>query len=257
MPATELALLEAAARAAGAIALRHFATGVSASEKPDGSGPVTEADIEIDRMLQDRLLAARPGYGWLSEETPDGVGRLERERQFIVDPIDGTRAFVAGSDDWAHSLAIAERGRIIAAVVYLPRKGQLYSAGLGTGAHLDGRAIAVAGPKPAGQARLLAARPNYEPQHWAAGAPPDIARHFRSSLAWRLCLVADGQFDAMMTLRPAWEWDIAAGALIVTEAGGRATDRTGRALRFNNPHPQTDGVIAGGSLHGEIVSHLA
>lgn len=249
--------MKEAAREAGAIALRHFAAGVTASEKPDGSGPVTEADIEIDRMLRSELLAARPDYGWLSEETTDGPERLTRQRQFIVDPIDGTRAFIAGSDDWSHSLAISEQGRIIAAVVYLPRRRHLYSAGLGTGAHLDGRPISVAGPKPDGQARLLAARPNYDPQHWASGRPPEVARHFRSSLAWRLCLVADGQFDAMLTLRPAWEWDIAAGTLIVAEAGGHATDRNGQSLVFNSPHPQTNGVIAGGNLHRHLLDRLA
>ncbi|MCB1371292.1 MAG: 3'(2'),5'-bisphosphate nucleotidase CysQ, partial [Rhodobacteraceae bacterium] len=100
MPGRDLALLEEAARAAGEIALRHFDGARAATEKPGGQGPVTEADLEIDRMLRAELTAARPGYGWLSEESEDGTARLAAERVFIVDPIDGTRAFIAGRSAW-------------------------------------------------------------------------------------------------------------------------------------------------------------
>jgi myo-inositol-1(or 4)-monophosphatase len=244
LPASDLALLCAAAREAGALALRHAQHTPKITEKPDGAGPVTDADLAVDALLKRRLLDARPHYGWLSEETPDTPHRLGPERTFIVDPIDGTRAFIEGSGDWAHSLAIADNGVIVAAAVYLPMKKALFAARLGGGATLNDAPILVSRANTPTDANILTAKATLDPTHWAHGTPPPFVRKFRSSLAWRLCLVAEGAFDGMLTLRPSWEWDIAAGALIVTEAGGMATDRTGATLRFNNPHPQTDGVIA-------------
>ena len=133
MPASDLALLIAAAEAAGDIARRHFSVGHSVWEKAGGQGPVTEADIEVDDMLRERLMAARPAYGWLSEETEDDTSRLDRKRVFIIDPIDGTRAFTEGHRTWAHSLAVVDQGRPVAAVVYLPMLGKLYTAEAGHG----------------------------------------------------------------------------------------------------------------------------
>lgn len=143
MPEADLALLETAARAAGEIALRHFGTDHEVREKPGGLGPVTAADLEVDRMLRAELLGARPGYGWLSEESADGPERLAARRAFIVDPIDGTRAYVAREKAWAHSLALTEGGRVIAAVVHLPALRRTYTAREGGGAYRDGARIGV------------------------------------------------------------------------------------------------------------------
>jgi myo-inositol-1(or 4)-monophosphatase len=94
-------------------------------------------------------------------------------------------------------------------------------------------------------------------QHWIAG-DPGFKRAHRPSLAYRLGLVGQGRFDGMVTLRKSWEWDIAAGALIVTEAGGYCTDKTGASLRFNNPDPRLNGVLAAGtSIHADLLSSLA
>src|SRR5690606_35697010 len=128
LPEPDLALIEAAAREAGAVALRHFQGPRAAREKPGGHGPVTAADLEIDHLLRERLIGARPDYGWLSEESEDGPARLAAERVFIVDPLDGTREFVAGGRAWGHALAVAERGEVVAAVMYLPRLERLYAA---------------------------------------------------------------------------------------------------------------------------------
>ena len=106
-------------------------------------------------------------------------------------------------------------------------------------------------------ATVLASKPSFAPHHWKESRLPPFKQAFRSSLAYRLCLVAQGRFDAMLTLRPSWEWDIAAGALIVAEASGRVTDPSGTALRFNNPHPQVPGVIAAGEeLHASLAARL-
>ena len=245
LPANDLALLIDAAREAGRIARGYFRRDPGIWHKPGGAGPVTEADLAVDRMLHAELGAARPGYGWLSEETPDDAARLGSERTFIVDPIDGTRAFIDGDTAWAHSLAVAEGGRVTAAVVYLPMREALYAATEAGPALLNDAPIRASSKASAGEATLLTAKPNLAPEHWKNGTPPPFTRKFRSSVAWRMCLVAEGRYDAMLTLRPSWEWDIAAGDLIARRAGAVVTDRHGRALRFNSADPRVPGVIAG------------
>lgn len=256
MPETDLQLLTHAARAAGDIARGYVGMDPQVWDKSDGAGPVTEADLAVNVMLHEMLCTARPDYGWLSEETEDGEARLRTTRQFVIDPIDGTRAFIEGSRDWAHSLAVTEDGAVIAAAVYLPMRDMMFTASLGGGAQLNGAVIGVSNPDTLSSAHVLAARPNLDPSFWRHGQVPEFKRGFRSSLAYRLCLVAQGRFDAMLTLRPTWEWDIAAGALIVAEAGGSASDRKGARLLFNNTHPQVDGIVAGGSTHHMIISEL-
>lgn len=225
-------------------------------DKPGGHGPVTEADLEVNNMLHAELLSNRPGYGWLSEETPDTAARLGSGKVFIIDPIDGTRAFIEGARSFAHSLAVAEDGQVTDAVVYLPMLDKLYVASLGQGATLNGRPIRPSATADLDGATLLVAKPNLSPEHWPRGVPP-VIREFRSSLAYRLCLVAEGRFDAMLTLRDCWEWDIAAGELILREAGAEVSDRAGLALRFNNRVPQTPGVLAAGpEVHRGLLGAL-
>ncbi|SNR79337.1 inositol monophosphatase family protein [Puniceibacterium sediminis] len=255
MPANDLTLLTDAARAAAETATRYIGGNLNVTQKPDDS-PVTAADLAVNAVLSDMLRSARPHYGWLSEESPDDAARLDNEHTFIIDPIDGTRSFIAGEDTWAHSLAIARNGQITAAVVYLPLRDKLYSADLGRGSSLNGKPITVAAPTTLSDAHILTTKPNLDPHHWH-GDVPDFRRSHRPSLAYRLSLVAEGAYDAMFTLRPSWEWDIAAGALILTEAGARVSDKTGADLRFNNPHPQVNGVVAGAeAVWAEVLSGL-
>ena len=247
MPAPEdpdLALLEDAARAAGEIALPRAASPGEVREKPDGLGPVTEVDLAVDAMLRGRLLAARPGYGWLSEESEDGAARLAAGRVFIVDPIDGTRAFLAGERAWAHSLAIAEGGRVVAGVVHLPMLGKTYAAARGRGAHLNGAVLRASTRTALDGARVLANAAQMGARFWPGGVPP-VERVFRPSIAYRLCLVADGSADAMLSFRETWEWDLAAGALIANEAGATVSDARAAAIVYNRPRPVVDGVLAG------------
>ena len=253
----DLTLLADAAREAGAIARHHFERSPEVWEKGDGQGPVTEADIAVDRMLRRDLCEARPTYGWLSEETEDNLDRLKADRCFIVDPIDGTRAFIEGAPHWALSLAVVTQGTPTAAVVYLPMRDKLYGAALGQGATLNGWRLSVSDHAELTGANVLAAKPTFEPWRWKNAQVPKMKRHFRSSLAYRLALVGEGKFDAMLTLRPTWEWDVAAGCLIVTEAGGHVTDGTGAALAFNNEDPRLRGIVAGGAVQPGIVAQLA
>ncbi|SFR36224.1 3'(2'),5'-bisphosphate nucleotidase CysQ [Litoreibacter janthinus] len=257
MQATEdLKLLIDAAHASGDIARTYFQADPEVWHKDGNAGPVTEADLEIDTMLRTDLLAARATYGWLSEETEDDEARLSHDRVFIVDPIDGTRAFIAGERHFSHSLAISENGRITTAVVYVPMMDLLFAATDSSAATLNGAPIAASSQSVVDGATVLATKPNMDPNNWV-GSVPNIQRKFRPSLAYRLCLVAQGRYDAMLTLRDCWEWDIAAGDLIVRKAGGIVTDRHDSPLMFNSPHPKTKGCHAAGpNLHKALQAKI-
>ena len=256
MPESDLDLLLSAALDAAEISCRHWRNDPKVWEK-GVDGPVSEADYEVDAFLRDHLRAARPDYGWLSEETPDEPTQRAASRVFIVDPIDGTRAYIAGEPTWAHSLAVVDNGRPVAAVVHLPVRKKTYAAALGHGATLNGAALHASDRTEVAGSTFLAARVSFEAQHWK-GPVPEVDRAFRPSLAYRLALVGEGRFDGMLTLRPTWEWDVAAGALIATEAGATVTDRRGRPLVFNNADPRLDGVLAAGRvLHAEVTARMA
>lgn len=257
MPANDLSLLIDAAKEAGEIATKYWKSDPKVWEKSDDQGPVTEADLEVNAMLERELRSARAGYGWLSEETDDDTARLNAEHVFIIDPIDGTRAFIAGADHWSHSLAIARNGVVTAAVVYLPVLNKLYGASLGGGATLNGAPMRASLKDSADGATVLGAKPNFETARWPGGMP-DLKRHFRPSLAYRMALVAEGRFDAMISLRDTWEWDVAAGALLAGEAGATVSDRFGAPVLFNNVHPALSGMLAGGKdVHREMAARLS
>ncbi|WP_265501214.1 3'(2'),5'-bisphosphate nucleotidase CysQ [Paracoccus beibuensis] len=255
-PEADLALLTEAAIEAGQIALRFWRRDPVAWDKGGGAGPVTEADLAVNDAIQARLTGACPDYGWLSEESEADPARLDARRCFIIDPIDGTRAFIDGQDGFSHSLAVAENDRIIAAVVHLPVRGLTYTAVEGGPALLNGQPIRPSDADIDG-ARVLTYRAVSEAANWR-GPMPAFRREFRSSLAWRLCLAAEGQFDAALSLRACWEWDIAAGSLIAERAGATVSDRRGQRMRFNSARAQVDGMItAGPHLHGQILTALA
>ena len=225
-------------------------------EKAAGAGPVTEADLAVDEMLKDRLLAARPTFGWLSEETDDDPSRLDKDWVFIVDPIDGTRSFMAGERTWAHSLAVAHRGKITAAVVWLPAQDKLYTAALGAGAQLNGQPIRSSHQANIQDATVLATRPNFDPEHWPQGVPP-VHRHFRASLAYRLTLVAEGRFDAMLTFRNTWEWGRGRGR----PDCARSRWRRHRSLRqhsgLQRPHRNSARFHCGRCMHTQRIAEIS
>ncbi|MEM1374362.1 MAG: 3'(2'),5'-bisphosphate nucleotidase CysQ [Pseudomonadota bacterium] len=243
-PRGDLALLLDAADEAGAIAMRHFQRDPKTWDKGGGAGPVTEADLEVDRMLREGLLSARD-YGWLSEETEDDPSRLTEDRVFIVDPIDGTRSFIEGSRTWAVSLAVAVNGEIETAVVHLPARNLTFAAERGQGATLNGAPLRVSGAQP-GAEKVLSVKANFAARYWR-DVPPRPEISFRSSLAYRLALVAEGRFDAMLTLRSTWEWDVAAGVLLAEEAGAKVATTEGTAPRFNTASAALPGILAGGT----------
>ena len=243
MLAHDLALLTTAALDAGKIAMRYWQNTPRVWDKADAS-PVTEADLAVNDMLKSQLCAARPDYGWLSEETPDSADRLKHEHVFIIDPIDGTRAFIAGERHFSHSLAIARNGEITAAVVYVPALERLYSATSDGQALMNGTPIHASIKPLRDYPNILMSKATLNPEHWI-GPAPDVQRSFRASVAYRLALVADGSFDAMLSFRASWEWDIAAGSLIAARAGAKLCDARGQALRFNTSAAKSNGIFAG------------
>lgn len=258
MPAPEidLTLLNDAAHEAGKIALSYWKNDPKSWEKADDAGPVTEADLAVNDALQGMLRGVRPDYGWLSEESEADPSRLDARHCFIIDPIDGTRAFIAGQEGFSHSLAVARGDRIVAAVVHLPVRNVTYTAFEDGPALRNGEPIRPSDASLPG-ATVLTYRAAAEPGFWRNYHVPDFKREFRPSLAWRLCLAAEGRFDAALSLRAAWEWDIAAGSLIAERAGAVVSDRRGGRMKFNSPKAMVDGLIVAGSvLHGQLLDAL-
>ncbi len=230
----DLALIVEAAHEAGALARDIRRQGLVTEYKDDHS-PVTNADLAADALLTRRLREARPEYGWLSEETVDDVGRMACRRIFVVDPIDGTRAFLKGRPWWSVAIAIVEDGLPVAAVVFAPELDETYAAMAGQGATLNGAAM-----RPSRAERLEDSRMAGDPvvfAHWSWPSPwPATMRvEQRNSTAYRMCLVGAGEFDAAVAPVRKSDWDVAAGDLIAREAGCFVGDHTGAAFRFNQP----------------------
>ena len=226
---SDLPLLEAAARAAGRLMLDMRAAGVTVRRKADGS-PVTAADLACDALLARELRGARPDYGWLSEETADDLARLDCARVFVVDPIDGTTAYIKRRPWFAVSLAVVEHGRAVAGAVFAPELDALYAAEAGGGATRDGVPVRASDRTELAGASLVG-----DPGQFAADAWPGVSVTRRNALALRMALVADASFDAAVSVAPKREWDIAAGTVIAQEAGAAVSDRHGAPLRFNSP----------------------
>jgi myo-inositol-1(or 4)-monophosphatase len=248
---TDLALLIDAAREAGALALDYQARGLTVAAKDDRS-PVTDGDIAVNALLKDRLLGARPDYGWLSEETVDNPARLSKRRVFVVDPIDGTRAYVNKTPWYSISVAVVEDGRPVAGVVFAPALDQLYSGKIGGVPQVNGVAIRVGSARALEGCAMLA-----DTRAIGAAAWPAMQVDQRNSIALRLCLVAGDVFDAAVSVSTLHEWDLAAGDLIASLAGAAVTDKQGEPLAYNQAAPTARGLIcANERLHSLILETL-
>lgn len=247
-------------RAAGPIALSAFRpkskTKAEAWEKEDGSGLLTETDLAVNNALREALLGARPDYGWLSEEDADSSDRFSRERLFVVDPIDGTRSFAEGKPEFCLSVAIVENGAPAVAAIFAPALDALYDAVADGDARKNGSAIAASTRDDLDGARVLATKKNFAPNRWPGGAPT-VSLTYIHPIAYRLCVVADGSWDAMVTLSGTNEWDVAAGDLIANRAGARTTEPSGSPIKYNTADARVAGVIAAPTaMHGSMVTRL-
>jgi myo-inositol-1(or 4)-monophosphatase len=251
--AADLALLEAAAREAGALARDLSGRKLEVHSKGP-LGPVTNVDFAVDALLAEKLLTARPDYGWLSEESPDDhARRIGKARTFIIDPIDGTGALVGRSPQWTISIGLVEGERAFAGAIYNPMTDELFLGALDVPATLNGRPARASlrdkleGARIIGQANRFAARK--WPTPW-----PKMEIIERQSIAYRMALVAGGFGDAALLFGYKNEWDIAAGVAIVEAAGGVVTDLWGDPIKLNQPDPRAPGVAATGApLHPLII----
>ncbi len=248
----DMALLAGVIREAGDLALKYFKHDLDHWKKSDNT-PVCEADIAVNRLLKQHLLAARPEYGWLSEETEDDARRLNNQRVWVVDPIDGTRAFLRGGNDWTISVAIVENGRPVTAAVIHPTSARLYSAVANCGAYVDKKPIATTLVDDLQHCRMAANSGAFRSKNWQAPWPEMTITSY-NSMALRLCHVAHGQEDATLTIRSKNDWDLAAADLLVQEAGGKVTTLDGRPLIYNGIHPVHENIAAAGlTLHAKLM----
>jgi myo-inositol-1(or 4)-monophosphatase len=251
--------VRAAAREAGALALASFRHGASTVAelwyKNRGASPVTAADMAVDGFLRDTLSQILPEAGWLSEESADGPDRLESRLLWIVDPIDGTRAFASGHADWCIAIGLLEQGRPILGVVFAPALDLLYEAVIGSGATRNGDRLQVSGQAGLENARVAGPKPLVDLLERRAGRVERIARI--PSLALRLARVAEGSLDVGLVSANACDWDLAGADLILEEAGGRLTTFDGARLTYNRAEPVHGELAAASSrLHPRVIEAM-
>ncbi|GAB0058950.1 3'(2'),5'-bisphosphate nucleotidase CysQ [Candidatus Magnetaquicoccaceae bacterium FCR-1] len=256
-----LAIMIRAAHEAGDAIMRYFRLGqtVSASAEVREKGhdnPLTKADLEADTLLRERLLGSHPHCGWLSEETVDHPDRLERRSIFVVDPIDGTKEFIAGLPQFALSLALVEAGRPVAACIHNPASNETFTALAGKGCRLNDQPIRVTDRRDLAGASCLASRSETARGDWELFLS-EWKIQTMGSIAYKLALVASGRFDMTFTLSPKNEWDFCAGDLLVHEAGGTVTHKSGAPFLYNQVNPMVRSVLAtNGALHAPLLARL-
>lgn len=258
----DLDLLETTARTAGAVAMQYFGKNPQVWMKA-GDSPVTEADLAVNKHLLEALTGARPDYGWLSEESEDNEGRLAADRLFVVDPIDGTRGFMNGSEDWTISVAVVERQagetgqsqwRPTSAALYNPCRDEMYVAEQNGGAFLNGEKMSALNQDSLAGSQISVSKPMYRSLDLKAlGA---AKTRYIPSLAYRLALVASGTISAAIARPNAHDWDLAAADLLVHEAGGLLWGETGGPISYNSQVPRHGILFASGESLGKPLLDL-
>jgi myo-inositol-1(or 4)-monophosphatase len=245
--------LASVVREAGAFARAASANPIKTWVKEHNS-PVSEVDIAVNQLLKERLAALVPEAAWLSEESEDDPARLAASRVWIVDPIDGTRSFIARRPDWTISVALIEGSRPVVAALYAPVSEELFLAVAGAGATRNGAPIkATAGGTIEG---ATIAGPKGFLDRFAAVAPAFVVLPKIQSLALRLARVADGTLDAALASRTSRDWDLAAADLLVHEAGGALTTVSGTKLAYNRITTVHDDLIAAGLMRHQTLTAL-
>jgi myo-inositol-1(or 4)-monophosphatase len=264
----ELELAHDAALSAGEILERYFRDRGFAIDQKGRDNPVTTADFDADHELKRLLRAPFPEYGWLSEETADNPDRLSCRRVWIVDPLDGTKEFIKGIPEFVIAIALAEDGHPILGVTYNPIKREMFWCTRGSGCYMDSgtafpgcsldrlesqsRRVHVTPTPTLEHATVLASRSETSRGEWKS-YEGKLRVNPIGSVAYKLALVAAGRADATFTRTPKSEWDIASGAALIVEAGGRITDIDGSEMRFNKPSVKLKGFVASNALlHDEI-----
>lgn len=249
-------LLSRAVREAGTLANGYFRQNVQSFKKPDGSD-VSEADLAVDAALKLDLTTRRQDYGWLSEESPDDRSRLKYSRVWMIDPIDGTSAFLRDIPEWTVSAALVEDGVPVLGVVYNPAKEEFFHAIRGQGAFLNDEPIHTSEKSTLEGAKMIASGGLFRKKIWEEPWP-EVTAEWVNSVAYRLALVAAGKGDATISLTAKAEWDLAAAAVIVDEAGGITTDHLGNPHVYNRENPKFPSLVASGkALHPALIQRTS
>lgn len=239
-------------RQAGELAKTHYDLNESQIWNKTNNSPVTDADIAVNSFLLTELMKARPDYGWLSEETKDDGSRREKSRVFVVDPIDGTRAFIKRRPHFVVSVGVIENGVAVAGALYNPLTKEAFDAHLGGGASMNGAAISVKPCAEIAGCSMIGYDFKFKKLGW-----PDMDIDARNSMAYRIALVASGQAHATIAFTPKCDWDLAAASLIATEAGAKITDRGGKPFIFDDDGVTKSGVIcASPDLHALLLEKV-
>ena len=250
-PARLRAPLEIVMRDAGELARVTARRPFKRWTKGDDNSPVSEGDIAVNDLLRERLSELAPGAGWLSEETEDHPDR-DTKFAWVVDPIDGTRAYISGRADWTISVALVEDGKPALAALYAPVSEEMFLAVRGQGATRNGAPLTASGGAELAGARLAGPKRYLDRLEGLNRQILPQPKVF--SLALRLARVAQGELDAAFASGGSHDWDLAAADLLVHEAGGVMTDFAGQPLRYNRPHAAHGALIAAGAArHGALV----
>ena len=251
----DMTLLRQLAQQAGDLAMAYLHQGGAEFWNKTTGGPVTEADLAVNRLCAATLRSARPEYGWLSEETTDDPAARQKSRVWVVDPIDGTRAYMDGDPNWCVGLALVEEGEAVGGVIYAPALGEFFDARRGAGARRNGRPIHVSTRDQEHGTRLITNEGMIGHPGWREPWPEvHLARPKPNATLLRLAFVAAGDWDAMIVLNEKSDWDLAAGTVIVAEAGGQATTHSGEQFVFNQAIPaQRSALASGNALHPLLV----
>ncbi len=246
--------IQAAIEAAGPIFAR-FTPGEIEAEYKVGHDPVTEADRALDVVLRENLL--QPGEGWLSEESADDLSRLDREWVWVVDPLDGTREFVAGIPEFCVSIAMVRQGQPVAGGIFNPATDEVFLGALDSGLTYNGQPARASQRKALEGATVLASRSETKRGEWQAFEDAPFKIQPMGSVAYKLARVSAGLADLTFTLCPKHEWDVAGGAALVGSGGG-FVQTLDSLFTGNRKHPLITGLIAGGPhLKSELLEFLA
>ena len=238
---------------AARVVFNRFTSGAIEAEYKAGHDPVTEADKAVDAVLRKELL--RQGEGWLSEESVDDFTRLEKSRVWVVDPLDGTREFVAGIPEFCASVAMVENGRPVAGGICNPASNEVFLGSLDSGVTYNGKPARTSQRTSLDGALVLASRSEVKRGEWKQFDKTAFKIRPMGSVAYKLALVSAGLADATFTLTPKHEWDVAAGAALVQSAGGFVRTLDNQPLLCNHRSPLLSGLMAcGPSLRNELLA---
>lgn len=250
------ALILRAVREAGGIASGYFRGGTAGWEKRPGE-PVSKADLAVDAFFRETLTGARPGYGWLSEESGESKNRLSAGRVWVVDPIDGTRGFLMHRPEYVVSVALLDGDRPVAGALFNPETDELFEAVAGGGARCNGEALRVGDARSFSDMTVVVSRRERRRLETLPQLSTGAVRGV-SSIAYKIALVAAGKADAALSFKPKSDWDLAAAYLVLSEAGGVMTCMDGAPIRFNRPRPRHPDLLAANpALHARLLAALA